>query len=1018
MPATFALSIEQAHLWSLGHADRARVQAIVALPGTTVDAVRGALQQLVAHHEILRTTFEQPSGLLTAVQSIHDELEASIRVSSEPVDQIGRDELDVAWDLAHDSPVRAVVTDGALVLTLPALVADPVAVSELAAAVVALVGGGAPAVEDPLQYADYCEWQRELHDASDADTERSQWEIRTPSVPVRLPFERPFDPTDAPAYEHVEIPVDANAAAAVGARVGRDAATVLAAAWHAYVARVTDEPNVGIMTWFAGRDHAETAGAIGAFGRYGVVTVDVDEDLTFLGLVDSVGRAHDWGQAHGDHLVPLDATDPVRRPSIAFSSVPSTTWGANDRFAVELRAALPRVELVHDPRALSTDDAVRTVAQLAALVAAALAAPGTAISALPLLDAADRTPALGLGDGGTATVPFATVLDAFAAQVERHPRRVAVSDGTVSRTYRELDARADAVADALVAAGVAAGDAVGLATDRSTDVVAGLLGIWKAGAAYVPLNVEHPVARLAHQLQQAGARVTLTQAALRAMVPDSATAVVLDDLPNGAPAAAGAAQSPDALAYVMYTSGSTGLPKGVEVTHRNLAAYTAALVAQLGLDTAERALRCATVTAISTDLGNTAIFPTLAAGHTVELVAPDVALDPDRFAAQHEQAPIDVLKVTPSHLVALLTAGAARVLPHHTLIVGGEALSWDLVATVRTAGSCRVLNHYGPTETTVGSCTYDAAAAPPASRPRTVPIGRPIANTRAYAVDSRGEPVPVGVPGELWIGGAGVAHGYAGDAPQTAERFAPDPFHAGGRVYRTGDKVRWLPEGQLEFLGRIDDQVKIRGFRVEPREVEQVLLAHPQVRQVAVIAREDVPGDGRLVAYVVADGYPTVESLRATVSGALPDYMAPSAFLLLGSLPLTASGKLDRRALPPPDPSLGELGRPFIEPRTDMEGRLAKLWCEVLHCERVGVEDDFFELGGHSLLAAQIVARVRSELGVDLPLHSLFTAPTVALLAIELEALTGHTDDDALDELLGDLSDLSDEEIERLLRES
>jgi amino acid adenylation domain-containing protein len=529
------------------------------------------------------------------------------------------------------------------------------------------------------------------------------------------------------------------------------------------------------------------------------------------------------------------------------------------------------------------------------------------------------------------------------------------------------------------------------------------------------LNFEHPPARLAHQLDETGARVVLTLVALHDRLPDGYAMIDLDGI-EPTDAAPGAAPD-DGLGYVMYTSGSTGLPKGVEVTHANLASYARALADRLGLTAATEPLRCATVTAISTDLGNTAIMPALVSGHTVVLVHPDVAMDPSGYAELVARTPIDVLKITPPHLDALLTAGASRVLPRHTLVLGGEASPWALIDAVRAGSRCRILNHYGPTETTVGCCTYEVPDAPPASAPRTVPIGHPIANARAYVVDAHGEPVPIGVPGELWIGGAGVARGYAGQPEQTAQHFSSDPFaeHGSGRLYRTGDKARWLPEGELEFLGRVDDQVKIRGYRVEPREIEQVLVRHPQVRHAAVIAREDRPGERRLVAYVVADGYPTVESLRATVTAALPDYMAPSAFLLIGALPLTPSGKLDRRALPAPDDSVGDFGRPYVEPRSDTEQRLAGVWCEVLHRERVGVEDDFFELGGHSLLAAQVVARVRTGFGVELPLHSLFTAPTVAQLAVEIDALAGGSVDDA--ELDALLDELSDEEIERLLRD-
>ena len=371
-----------------------------------------------------------------------------------------------------------------------------------------------------------------------------------------------------------------------------------------------------------------------------------------------------------------------------------------------------------------------------------------------------------------------------------------------------------------------------------------------------------------------------------------------------------------------------------------------------------------------------------------------------------------MLKITPSHLTGLLAAGDARVLPSVHLVVGGEALSWELADQVRTLGECAVLNHYGPTETTVGSLTHrvrdDASARAVA---RTVPIGRPLAGTEVYILDSRLEPVPLGAPGELCIGGAGLARGYWGNPEETAARFVDHPFSTAedARLYRTGDLVRFLADGEIEFLGRIDEQVKIHGYRVEPGEVDHVLRRHRGVTQSATIVREDTVGERRLIAYVVADA--AVADLRTHAQEQLPDHMVPSAFVLVDALPLTPSGKLDRSALP--DPELAAAASEYVAPRDENERRVCAIWEETLGVERVGVYDNFFELGGHSLLATQVIARIRKAFDVQLPLHSLFTSPNVALLAEQVVQLMGGDEETA--RLLAEVDQLSDEEVERLL---
>ena len=550
-------------------------------------------------------------------------------------------------------------------------------------------------------------------------------------------------------------------------------------------------------------------------------------------------------------------------------------------------------------------------------------------------------------------------------------------------------------------------------------MVVGLLGILKAGAAYLPLNFEHPRARVEHQLTEAAVAAVVTQEALLPRLPafggemvcldrDAAT---LDTEPSTAPEVSA---SPDDLVYVIYTSGSTGTPKGVGVTNKNLSNYVHFIGARL--DAAAEPLAFGMVSAISTDLGNTAVFPALCNGGTLVLLSPATAADGAAAAEFLRANPIDVLKITPSHLNALLVgADAAGMLPRRWLVVGGEALTWDLVTRVREIGECRILNHFGPTETTVGSCTYLLDEAAPEYPTATVPIGTPIANTCCYVLDKRGRCVPEGVPGELHIGGRGVASGYVRRPDLTAERFLPDPFRGEGHMYATGDLVRRLPDAALEFLGRKDDQIKIRGFRVEPAEIEGALRAHAAVREAAVIARDEARGERRLVAYVVTSGQVQIEQLRTHLAAWVPDYMVPSAFVLLDGLPLTPSGKLDRLALPEPESAGGKNTTSYVAPRTPVEESLAAVWAEVLGLERVGVEDDFFALGGHSLLATQIVAQIRSDYSINLPLHALFTSPTVAALSQQIVEMLGQAPGSDTEKLLAELEGLSDEELTVLL---
>ena len=1031
-PQAYALSRQQAYLWRTStFPSQRRHQVTLRAPHTDPVALQAMLDDLSSNHEILRTTFADAAGMNVGVQKVHDALRIEVSTGSNNEGEARLNAMTSPWHCTTASPLRIDVVGDSIVVTALALALDPESLMNFCDR---LIGASTLRSHDPLQYPDFVTWQQELGaDETSADA-HTRWQARQPESVAPLPFRIDNAAALSPTARRtdvvaVDIALHIEKLDSIAAVYGCNRSDLISTAFHVFVHRASDSPMSAIADWFgvAGRD--DFAASFGNFGAYRPSTLDFKTDPTFLQALDAHTRLLRADAPRCDTLEPgvSDSAQfgPLEHRIIAIDAASPTSAVSSwifdiDQASISLQVMGGRAQIVWNSAVFDHAAVTRFAHQLEALIAAVAHDPAVAVSLLALSTKEDRELVVNTWNQTQQPTPAQTVIAAFEAQADTTPDAIAVGNAHDRLTYQQLNRKASAVARALIDQGVLPGDAVGLCTDRSTAVIVGILAIWKAGAAYVPLNPEHPEARIAHQLHESGAAYVVTIRSHREYVRHTSHCVLIDEIVAEAPADQEALTSVarrEHAAYVMYTSGSTGLPKGVAVTHANLTNNAHALAEQLGLFFATRPLHCATVTAISTDLGNPAIFPALIAGGCVELIDANIATDPNLFAQHIDQWPIDIIKVTPSHLTALMTAGAERVLPNHTLVLGGEASSWPLVESVMLAQRCRVLNHYGPTETTVGSCTYDVVPSmgtDPITKPSTVPIGRPIANTQCYIVDLAGQPVPLGIPGELWIGGAGVAQGYVGSTEETAARFIANPFHE-GRLYRTGDKARWLPDGSIEFLGRVDDQVKIRGFRIEPREIEQVISTHPQVRQVAVIAREDGGGDLRLVAYIVADGSPNRESLRTVVSDSLPHYMMPSAFLFLSRLPLTASGKLDRRALP--DPAIDTEGeRPYAAPTSPTETQLAAIWCEVLRRDRVGIHDDFFELGGHSLLAAQVVARIRNHFGVQLALHSLFGAPSIALLADEVDALGGGSlDEDELDALL---EGLSPEEIEALLDES
>ena len=1005
-----------------------------------------ALGDVAGRHEVLRTVFPADGG--QPYQKVLDA--AGLEWELEPV-PVSEDDLAAVvagicgepFDLAVQVPLRARLLrlgpgEHVLVVVIHHIATDawsagPLA-RDLSVAYAARQQGEAPGwALLPVQYADYAIWQRELlGDPDDPGSVMAQqvawWRQALDGMPeeLALPAARPRPPV--PSRRGITVPLDVRGPvhaglAALAREQGVTMFMVVQAGLAVLLGHLGGGIDIPVGSAVAGRMDEALDELVGFFVNTLVMRTDLGGDPSVGQLLGRVRESWLGALEHQD--VPFERLVEVLAPDRSLARHPlfQVVLSLQNAGAVAAGAAgLPGIAAAPVAAGLaparfdvsvvlsevtSTDgrlgglrgsvtaaadlfneDTVQGFAVwLGRVLAAVAAGPRARLHEVAVLEPAERAQVVAGWNDTAAAVPDALAPELIAAQAARTPDAVAVVDGGVHVSYGELDARAGRLAGLLAGAGAGPETVVGLCLERGAQMVTAIVGVWRAGAAYLPLDPAYPPARRAFLLADSRAGVLVAGPGLDAGL-DGAQLIVLDGpLPEVPPVSASAVRAEQA-AYVIYTSGSTGQPKGVVVTHGGLANYLSWVPGRTGMGVA--GARYAVLQPVVTDLVNTLIYTSLTTGGVLHAVGREVATDPGASAEYLARNGIDYLKLVPSHLAAL--AGGvplAELLPGRVLMLGGEAIPAALVAGLVSVGGQRtVVNHYGQTETTIGAVTAPLAGADPADEP--VRAGRPVANTRVYVLDEWLCPVPAGVTGELYMAGAQLARGYLGRAGLSAERFVACPFgEPGQRMYRTGDVGKWAPGGDLVVAGRADGQVKIRGFRIEPGEVQAVLAGCPGVAQAAVTVREDTPGERRLAAYLVpavGDGSDVgvlAQAAREHVAAVLPDYMLPSTITVLDTLPLTPNGKLNRSALPAPGPAAGSAGG--RAPAALDEEMLCGIFAEVLGVERVGPLDDFFALGGHSLLAIRLVSRVREVLGGELAVRALFEAPTPAGLAVRLE---------------------------------
>ncbi len=1017
-----------------------------------LDVFKRAIQEIVDRHESIRTTFASSDG--EPVQVIVPELSLPIPVidlsgldeKNKETEILRRatEEARKPFDLkkgplARVTILKAAEEDHIILLTMHHIISDGWSMGVLVAEISALYNAfsnnqPSPLPELPLQYADYAEWQTEYLQGEVLEEQLKFWKEHLGSNPpvLELPTDRPRPKilTNAGASTSRIIPKRiADAIAAIGKQENATLFMTLLAVFKILLARYSGQSNISVGTPIANRTQGETEGLIGLFINTLVLRSDLSDnpafteflqreratilnayehqDLPFEYLVDALQTERDSSTNALFQVMFILQNTPVKMRNVAdlkmeMIQVDMGTSTFDLSLSIAEGAGGLNVSAEYNSDLFNQETIDRMLLHFETLINEIIKDPHQKVAEIPLLNAEERRTVLKQWGLNPRSFPQDVSIPALIdLQAEAHPQAIAVISGATHMTYAELRERSNRLARFLQTKQIGPESRIGLSIERSPDMIIALLGILKTGAAYVPLDPGYPQDRLDFITKDAGLTVLVTTEAIAENWPDETIEKIRIDrdwetISEESPDSLNLAHlHPELAAYIIYTSGSTGKPKGVIISHGSVLNHNFSVKRLFDLSEQDRMLQFAT---INFDAAVEEIFPTLENGATL------VLRNNERLISG-----TDLLKLIRKEHITIVDLPTAywhqwvneleemeEPVPESLklVILGGDKASADQVRKWnRLSGTeIRLLNTYGPTETTIISTAYEAPTKDKSDvKMQEFPIGRPIDNTEVYIVDAHLQPVPVGVPGELLIGGAGLARGYLNQPQLTAEKFIPNPFNnrAGGRLYRTGDLVKFRTDGEIEFVGRVDYQVKIRGFRVEPGEVESILASHPQIKEAAILVNSDLPGEKRLIAYYVlqANAEIGVKELRTYLAQHLPEYMIPAAFIELETMPLTANGKIDRNALPKPDQEavIQSSETEFVEPRTPTEEVIAAIYAEVLSVEKVGVMHNFFELGGHSLLATQLISRVNKTFDVDVPLKALFEGPTVSQLALVVD---------------------------------
>ncbi|HEX8719954.1 MAG TPA: amino acid adenylation domain-containing protein [Pyrinomonadaceae bacterium] len=1042
------LSFAQQRLWFLDRLEPGgaayNVPAGVRLTGAlNAAALEQSLGEVVRRHEALRTSFPAAAGEPTQAIAVDAPLSwryadltgVSEELREAEVLRLGRAEPRKGFDLTRAPLLRVTLlrvaeTEHVLLLTMHHIVSDGwsmgVLVSEVSALYEAFAAGGpSPLAELDLQYADYAAWQRGWLQGDSLERQLSYWREKLEGAPplLELPTDRPRPPVQTFRGARRVLALDAEVARACRALSRREGATLfmtLLAGFKALLHRWSGESEVVVGTPVAGRSRPELEPLIGFFVNTLVLRTGVEGEGSFRELVGRVRETTLEAFARQD--IPFEKLVEELAPGRSLSHTPlfqvmfvmqNTPMpelrlggvglgavrvdGGTSKFDLTLLAEEAGEGLVltleYNTDLFDAGTAERLLRQYESLLREVTGEPGVAVGRARLMSDEERDltlggwgrgplalPASAAGGGGGAAVR--RVHEQFEETARLRPGAVAVSGAGWEVSYGELNRRANQLARGLRRLGVGPEVRVGVAVERGAELAVAVLGVLKAGGAYVPLDVAYPKDRLAFMIEDSRPAVLLTQEKFLFEMPEHESEVVCVDSEWDGFARESGEDLPtlpgaDTLAYVIYTSGSTGKPKGVQVAHGGLANLAEAQIRAFGLGPQDRVLQ---FSSLSFDASIFEIVMALRVGATLCMATRESLLPGPELIRYLRTQEITCVTIPPSAL-AVLPEDALPAL--RTVIVAGEACPAELVE--RWGRGRRFFNAYGPTETTVWATVSECA--PGGRKPH---IGRPIDNAQVYLLDRWQEPVPVGVPGELHVGGAGLARCYMNRPGLTAERFTPDPFGGGpgARLYKTGDLARWLPSGDVDYLGRVDNQVKVRGFRVELGEIEATLMRHAGVREAVVVLREDEPGRKNIVAYVVPEpGHaPDSGALRAYLRETLADFMLPSTFVTLERIPVTPNGKVNRKALPRPEAFRPELSADFVAPRSDVEITIASVWREALGIDVLGAHDNFFDLGGHSLLLVQVHQKLNAALGRELSIVDLFKYPTISALADHLSS--------------------------------